>query len=159
MIKVAIGMTNGKSTTAQVLSEAQKSCLSALLDAVVPASSDATMPSAGEMGFLPYLKAQAADFLPVLTGVLNQFGGTFADRPLPARVALVQEFARTEAQVFDSLVFRIYDCYYQSARVRDLIGAQPGPPFPGGHDIPAGDFSSLEAVKSRAKGYRRYRPS
>ena len=158
MIKVAIGMTNGKSTTAQTLNEAQKSCLSALLDAVVPASGDGTMPSAGEMDFLPYLQAQAAEFLTVMTGILNQFDDTFADRPLPARVALVQEFARTEARVFDGLVFRIYDCYYQSDRVRGLIGAQLGPPFPNGHDIPAGDFSSLETVKSRAKGYRRCCP-
>ncbi len=78
----------------QTLNEAQKSCLSALLGAVVPASSDGTMPSAGEMDFLPYLQAQAAEFLPVLTGILSQFDDTFADRPLPARVALVQEFVR-----------------------------------------------------------------
>ena len=155
MIKAAIGMKYAKSTTALALNETQKSCLSALLDAIVPASSDGTMPSAGEMDFLSYLQAQAADFLPVLTGIVNQFDATFAERPLPARVALVQEFAHTEAQAFDSLVFRIYDCYYQTDRVRDLIGAQLGPPFPDGHDIPAGDLSSLEAVKSRAKGYRR----
>ena len=155
MIKVASGMTNGTSTTAQTLNEAQKRCLSALLDAVVPASGDGTMPSAKEMDFLPYLLAQAAEFLPVLTGILNQFDDTFADRPLPARVALVQELARTEARVFDSLVFRVYDCYYQTDRVRSLIGAQLGSPFPDGHDIPAGDFSSLEVVKSHAKGYRR----
>lgn len=148
-------MTNGKSTTAQTLNEAQENCLSALLDAIVPASGDGTMRSAGEMDFLPYLQIQAADFLPVLMGILNQFDKTFADQPLPARVALVQEFAQTEARVFDSLVFRVYDCYYQTDRARYLIGTQPGPPFPDGHDIPTGDFSSLEVVKSRAKAYRR----
>jgi hypothetical protein len=52
-------------------------------------------------------------------------------------------------------VFRVYDSYCQADRVRTAIGARPGPPFPGGHTIPAGDLSSLEAVKARGKGYRR----
>ena len=56
---------------------------------------------------------------------------------------------------FRSLLFRVYDSYYQDAGVCAAIGARPGPPFPNGHSIPAGDLSSLEAVKARGKGYRR----
>ena len=147
-------MKTENSAAIQALNNAQLSCLSALLDTVLPASEDGTMPSASEMDFLSYLQAQAKEFLPVLTGILGQCDDNFPDQTLPVRVALVRNFARTEAQVFNSLVFRIYDCYYQTDRVRRLIGAEPGPPFPGGHTIPAGDFSSLETVKSRGKGYR-----
>ncbi len=147
-------MKTENSAAIQALNNAQLSCLSALLDTVLPASEDGTMPSASEMDFLSYLQAQAKEFLPVLTGVLGQFDDNFPNQTLLSRVALVRNFARTEVQMFNSLVFRIYDCYYQSDRVRSLIGAEPGPPFPSGHTIPAGDLSSLETVKSRGKSYR-----
>ena len=148
-------MTNEKQTAAQALNDVEICRLPALLDTILPASEDGAMPSACETDFLSYLQEQAADFLPVLAEILDQFDNAFADQPLTARVAQVQAFSQTDAQAFDSLLFRIYDCYYQADRVRGLIGAQPGSPFPGGHVIPAGDFSSLEVVKSRGKGYRR----
>ena len=70
------------------------------------------------------------------------------------RVALVQAYSQADAAAFRRLVFRVYDSYYQADRVRNAIGARPGPPFPGGHTIPAGDLSSLAAVQARGKGYR-----
>ena len=137
------------------MNDARRKRLLALLDTVLPASEDCTMPSSAEMDFMSYLETQAADFLPVLTGLVDRFDDGFPNKSLSARVALVREFAGEDAETFNGLVFRIYDCYYQNDRVRGLIGTRPGPPFPGGHEIPAGDLSSLEAVKSRGKGYRR----
>jgi len=128
--------------------------LAALQDTIVPASDDGTMPSAGGIDLLAYLRAQAPGFLAELPGILERFDDGFADRPLAERVEVVRRFSEDDRSAFRSLVFRVYDSYYQDDRVRTAIGARPGAPFPGGHSIPAGDLSSLEAVKARGKGYR-----
>lgn len=129
--------------------------LRALVDTILPASEDGSMPSAAELDFTAYLEAQAADFQPLLAEILERFDEGFADQPLAARVARVRDFASEDGRSFNELVFRVYDCYYQDARVRGLIGARPAPIFPAGHEIPAGDLSSLAAVQARGKGYRR----
>ncbi len=128
--------------------------LRALLDTVLPASEDGSMPSAAELDFMAYLEAQAADFQPLLAEILERFDNGFADQPLAARVAQVRDFASEDGRTFNKLVFRVYDCYYQNARVRGLIGTRPVPIFPAGHEIPAGDLASLAAVQARGKGYR-----
>jgi hypothetical protein len=128
--------------------------LSALLDTILPASEDGAMPSAREMDFPAYLRGQAADFAAVLFRIADHFGDEFAGLALPERVARMRDFAASDTRTFNDFVFRVYDCYYQDDRVRRLIGARPGPPFPGGNVIIPGDLSSLEAVKARGKGYR-----
>lgn len=140
---------------AVTLTQAQRRRLPALLDTILPASEDGTMPSAAEIDFLAYLDEQAPDFAAELVGILEKFDDGFPGLPLDRRVALVRSFSESDNPAFRRLVFRVYDSYYQTDRVRTAIGARPGPPFPGGHSIPAGDLSSLEAVKARGKGYRR----
>src|SRR3546814_17377557 len=71
--------------------------------------------------------------------------------PLDRRVALVRDFSVADPAAFRRLVFHVYDSYYQDEGVCAAIGARPGQPFPRGYDIPAGDLSSLEAVKTRGK--------
>lgn len=129
--------------------------LRALQDTILPASADGSLPSAAEIDLPGYLDEQAPEFREELERILDRFDDGFADLPLDRRVALVQAFAESDAAAFRRLVFRIYDSYYQTDRVRTAIGARPGPPFPQGHTIPAGDLASLEAVKARGKGYRR----
>ena len=148
-------MDNQEKLSPKAFDDVPRRHLSALLDTIVPASEDGTMLSAQEMDFPSYLLSQAADFLADLKRILVHFDDDFPDLPLAERVALVQTFAESDAQMFNALVFRVYDCYYQDDRVRTLIGARPGPPFPGGHVIIPGDLSSLETVKTRGKGYRR----
>ena len=146
-------MTDDPMTTD--LNTAQRRRLTALLDTLVPADETGRMPSAAELEFLPYLAAQAGDFLVTLPAILDRFDDAFAAAPLPDRVAIVDVLARAEPKLFDGLLMRVYDCYYQDNRVRRLIGAEPGPPFPRGNVIPAGDLSGLDAVAKRSRGYRR----
>lgn len=138
----------------ETLNDARRERLAALLDTILPASDDGRMPSAAQLDFAAYLAAQAHDFLAVLTGLLDRLGD-FAGQPLPARVAAVEAIAADDPAAFESLLMRVYDCYYQDDRVRKLIGAEPGPPFPRGNVIPQGDLSGLEAVAQRSRGYRR----
>ena len=84
----------------------------------------------------------------------DQLDTDFADLPLSGRVAAVKAFAGNDPKTFDDLLFRIYAFYYQDDRVRRLIGSEPGPPFPRGNTIPAGDLSSLDRVVKRSAGYR-----
>jgi hypothetical protein len=144
-----------ENATTPAFTDAQLRCLSALQDTIVPASEDGSMPSAGGIDLLAYLSTQAPGYLAELAGILDRFDDRFADLALGERVELVRGFSESDRPAFRSLVFRVYDAYYQDDRVRTAIGARPGAPFPGGHSIPAGDLSSLEAVKARGKGYRR----
>lgn len=148
-------MVNQDNPSPETLDGVPPRLLSALVDTIVPASEDGAMPSAREMDFAAYLRGQAADFMPVLKRIGGQLDAGFPDLPLAERVALMRDVADSDTRTFNDLVFRVYDCYYQDDRVRRLIGARPGPPFPGGNVIIAGDLSSLEAVKARGKGYRR----
>ena len=127
----------------------------ALLDTLLPASEDGRMPSAATLDFPSYLERQAPDFEPRLAAILAQFEDDFAERPLAARVERLQDYARSEAAAFQALLLRVYDCYYQNAQVRELIGCRAAPLFPNSVDLPAGDFGSLAAVQARGKGYRR----
>ncbi len=147
-------MTNDAITTAHPLNSAQLRRLSALLDTVLPASEDGTMPSASELDFLAYVLEQSGEFMPALVAIVNHFDDEFSDQPLSARLALAQEYSRTDPRAFDALLFRIYDCYYQDDRVRRLIGVQPGPPFPQGNTVEPGDLSLLDAVLARPRSYR-----
>jgi hypothetical protein len=148
-------MTNDVIATDHPLSSLQQQRLSALLDTVLPASEDGTMPSAGEMDFHAFVLAQSKDFVPALARTLDHFDDEFPDRPLSDRLARVKEYAGTDAKAFNDLLFHIYDCYYQDDRVRRLIGAMPGAPFPRGNTVEAGDLSPLDAVVERSQGYRR----
>lgn len=137
------------------LSDPQRRRLAALQDTLLPASEDGAMPSAAAIDFPAYLREQAPEFQAELTAILDRFDDDFSDQALDRRVELVRGFSETDTEAFRRLLFRVYDSYYQDDRVCAAIGALPGPPFPGGHSIPAGNLSSLEAVKARGKGYRR----
>lgn len=137
------------------MTDVQQTKLTTLLDTILPASADGRMPSAGSLDFTGYLLAQAEEFLPQVPAILDELGAGFADLAPTARVAVVEAFARDKPKVFDALLFRVYDCYYQNDIVRRLIGSEPGPPFPRGNQIPSGDLRPLDAVIERSPGYRR----
>lgn len=136
------------------LTDAQGRQLAALLDTLVPASADGSMPSAATLNFAGYLAGQTGDAVANTLAVLDRFGAGLADLALDDRVTAVEAFASKEPEAFDDLLFRVYDCYYQNDIVRRLIGSEAGPPFPRGNTIPAGDLSTLDAVVKRSPGYR-----
>lgn len=131
--------------------------LRALLDTLVPASDDGRMPSAADVDFLGHLERFDAEYLPQLATVVGAFDDAFARLDLAARVAEVARFARGDPAAFRHLIQRVYDCYYQSDRVRLAIGMTAGPPFPQGNTVVAGDLSLLDPVirNSERYGYRR----
>ena len=139
------------------LGEQQQSLLAALLDALIPASKDGTMPSAADVGFKHYLSTQAADFVADLTSFLGKLDPAFPDLSLGERCEQLTEFSAGEPQAFQNLLSRVYDCYYQDDRVRSEIGVVTGAVFPQGNQIIPGDLALLDPVIENASrhGYRR----
>ena len=139
------------------LSEQQQSLLAALLDALIPASKDGTMPSAADVDFKYYLSTQAADFVADLTSILGTLDPAFPDLSLGERCEQLTEFSASEPQAFRNLLSRVYDCYYQDDRVRSEIGVVTGAVFPQGNQIIPGDLALLEPVIENASrhGYRK----
>ncbi len=128
------------------LTRSQQVLLAALLDTLVPASDDGVMPSATDVGFDAYLLAQAEEFVPLLVSALQRFEPSFVDLPLTDRCERVREFSANDPALFQALLTRVYDCYYQNDRVRVQIGVATGAPFPQGNQVPPGDLSLLDPV-------------
>ena len=137
-------------STDHPLSRSQRVVLAALLDTLVPASDDGTMPSAAHVDFDAYLRTQAADFVPHLAVALQHFEASFAELSLADRYDRVRDFGATNPGLFQLLLTRVYDCYYQHDRVRAQIGVGTGAPFPEGNQIPQGDLSLLDPVIANA---------
>ena len=144
-------------STDHPLSEQQQSLLAALLDALIPASKDGTMPSAADVDFKYYLSTQAADFVADLTSILGQLDPALPDLSLSERCEQLTEFSANEPQAFQNLLSRVYDCYYQDDRVRSEIGVVTGAVFPQGNQIIPGDLALLDPVIENASrhGYRK----
>ena len=144
-------------STDHPLSKQQQALLVALLDALIPASKDGTMPSAAEVDFKNYLNTQAADFVADLTSILGQLDPAFPDLSFNERCGQLTEFSANEPQAFQNLLCRVYDCYYQDNRVRSEIGVVTGAVFPQGNQIIPGDLALLDPVIENASrhGYRK----
>lgn len=140
------------------MSDSAQALLAALLDTLVPASADARLPSAAEVGFLDHLKRFEPAYLTTLASVLRSLDRDFAQLDLRARVERVARFAEAEPQMFKALLQRVYDAYYQDARVRGAIGASAGAPFPQGNILAPGDLDLLDPVIRRSDRHR-YRPA
>lgn len=144
-------------STDHPLTREQRAVLPALLDTLVPASEDGAMPSAADVAFDAYLREQAADFVPRLVAALQHFEPSFAGLSLAERCERVRDFSAADPPLFQMLLTRVYDCYYQDDRVRAQIGVAAGAPFPHGNRVPSGDLSLLDPVIANAArhAYRR----
>lgn len=141
-------------STDQPLTDYQRTLLSALLDTLVPASADGTMPSAAEVGFHEYLSNQAEDTIAEIKSLLQQMEPHFPTEPLAERCEHVSRISSEEPVKFQNLLARVYDCYYQHDEVRRQIGVVTGAPFPQGNEVQPGDLSLLDPVIERSATHR-----
>ena len=144
------------------LTAAQLAVLDAVLNLIVPPSSDARMPGAAEVGVLAYLCAEAADALPVLREELDElerranarFARSFIALVQGERHALVEELRARTPAFMSRLAMETLACYYQHDRVLVGLGLEARPPHPTGYQVAQGDLSLLAPVRARGQIYR-----
>ncbi len=148
-------MSNDVIATDHPLTASQQQTLAALLDTMLPASDDGNLPSARELDLIGYIVDAAEDFIPLLVEIVDSFDEAFSDLSIAQRYPLVEAFSTTRTELFESLLFQLYDCYYQDDRVLEGIGMAAGPPFPEGNTIESGDLSLLDPVLEKSPTYRK----
>ena len=142
-------------TSDQPLTSEQAELLSSLLNVIIPASDDGVMPGAGELDLVSYLREQTPEVVATIRQASSFFEFDFPSKSATERQQLVVEFSVTEPEMFNTLLFQSYACYYQNDRVLTGLGLAAGPPFPRGNSVDSGDLTTLDKVVQNAKGYRR----
>ena len=142
-------------TTDSPLNAVQQDKLAAFLDAIIPASEEKGLPSAKELDLVAYLSEQAADFIPLLINGLDNLDDQFPNLIPAERHPVVEVLSKTQAELFNGLLFHALACYYQDDRVLEALGLGAGPPFPRGNEVVEGDMSLLDPVLKRPRLYRK----
>ena len=142
-------------TSDQPLTSEQAELLSSLLNVIIPPSDDGVMPGAGELDLVSYLREQTPEVVATIRQASSFFEFDFPSKSATECHQLVVEFSVTEPEMFNTLLFQSYACYYQNDRVLTGLGLAAGPPFPRGNSVDSGDLTTLDKVVQNAKGYRR----
>ena len=135
----------------------------ALVDMIIPASDEYTMPGASDTTIFNSIIANSAknhqqilDALSALeTLAQERESAGFADLLVDQRERIVKLFRETypaEASMIENLTSQ---CYYQDDRIMISLGMEPRPPHPKGFTVEQGDWSLLEPVRKREKFYRK----
>ena len=140
-----------------ILSDAQRSLLSAVLNQIVPASGD--MPAAGNLGIPGFVESVAAgstgkrrllmDGLVRIELAASERGGAFAALAEPAQVEALQSVAASSPEFFQELVTQTYRGYYTNETVCGALGYRP--PNREDYDPLPFDESLLEPVQQRGQ--------
>ena len=144
------------------LTDAERETLAAVLDLIIPASDDGTMPGAVELDVHRYLCAAAPDVVPAVRDELARLdrharerrGRTFASIDSRERAATVEELRAADPAFLAELARQTVMCYYQHDRVLEAIGMEPRAPYPKGYEVAPGDLSLLDPVRRRGRIYR-----
>jgi len=141
----------------------QNTLLVAMLDELIPPSSDGRVPGAGQLGvagFFPTATQYAPDPVAavneVLTFVIDQ--GNFLDADRNGKIAILKRAEVEHPQAFETLSRLTYMGYYSRPDTRPLFGVGAHPIHPTGYDVApesAADLATLTApVRGRGKAYR-----
>lgn len=137
-----------------VLDDRQLATLTAVLDAIIPARPEESLPGAGGLKLAEAVAGKFGDSLPELGASLGDLASLVdADDSAPF-LEVLQAFDAKNPGFMPGLVFHTYTQYYQDLRVIEVLGIAPRPPFPEGYPLEAGDLSSLDAVRARGRIYR-----
>jgi len=139
--------------------------LAAVLDELIPPSTDGRLPGAGAVGVVAYLEGVCLrtpdlrpaldDGLAALAELARENGAeSLADLPQPRRAALLNDLTSRAPAFLPGLLFHTYAGYYQQPAVLEGLGLPPRPPFPEGYALEQGDLGLLDPVRARARLWR-----
>ncbi len=140
----------------------QRATLDALMELMIPASRDGSMPSAASLGLyadpgaLPGpARAHFERGLAALeAAAARDHGQAFATLSSDQALALIERFRRDDPPFINALTVHTMARYVQHDQVMRLLGLEPRPHWPLGHEVPEGDWSLLEAVRQRGPIWR-----
>jgi hypothetical protein len=139
--------------------------LEALLDVVIPPSSNGQLPGAGALGLAEHV-ARTVQQTPMLGPVVEYGLSALADLAaarraggwpvlsMEERADVLREFTATDQFFLPAFMFLVYSGYYQHPRVVEVLGLEARAPHPEGYAMDAGDFTLLDAVRRRGPIHR-----
>jgi len=136
--------------------------LSAVLDTLIPPSTDGRLPGAGELGLAAALRERTAELGALIDQGLAAADAAAAERgadrfaalPAEQRVSVLREVESRQPAFLPSLLFELYAAYYRDPRVLTGLGLEARPPHPQGYALEPGDLGALERVRARGRLYR-----
>ena len=130
-----------------VFSEQQLALLKRVAALVIPSDESRGLPAADDEKIFSIVVSHLAKNPQPIIAVLNQFD---------ADELTLSQLESTADPVFRGLVSSaVAQAYYQDARVLEMIGYDPRPPFPEGRQVEQGDWSLLDPVKQRDPFWRK----
>ncbi len=129
--------------------------LEIILDTLIPASADGTMPGAGSLGLATAVAGQLdEDDEALRAGFEAARACDLASLDLAERCAALEQVERDHPAFIPALYVPACTAYYQHPAVHRGLGLSGEPPHPRGHTLEQGDLTSLERVKERGPLYR-----
>jgi hypothetical protein len=141
------------------LTASQRDDLRTIAGMIIPASEEYGVPGADDDAIQADIITTLGRDAAAVRSALDHLG-RLAGQPLAMlgsfeRDTVVAEFRTTGGVAAATLSRVILQCYYRDDRVLKSLNLEPRAPFPRGHQLEQGDWSLLDAVKTRAPMWRR----
>ncbi|MEZ5660525.1 MAG: gluconate 2-dehydrogenase subunit 3 family protein [Burkholderiaceae bacterium] len=160
-------MSNEKPVTISArprpFSAPQSATLTALMNLMIPASTDGRMPSAASLGLYddpgwltPEARAVLDRGLDALDAMAQAaHARAFADLAADDAMALVEAARREHRAFIEAFTLQTTARYLQQDSVMIELGLEPRPNWPKGYEVPEGDWNLLEPVRARGEIWRK----
>jgi hypothetical protein len=143
--------------------ETEKRTLSALAEAIIPASDEYAVPGAADPAIFADILSDAQRHREQLGGALaaldalaqEKHGAGFAELDAGPRGEIAEAFRTAHSDDALLIANLTAQCYYRDDRVMISIGMEPRPPYPKGYEVGQGDWSLLDPVKKFNEIYRK----
>jgi len=140
------------------LTAAERRDLRRLAGFMVPASAEHGVPGADDETIFAdiarSLGRDTNDVRKALAMLRDMTDGDFADLDEARAEATAMLLLSREDPVLIALGRAVLQCYYRDDRVIRALGREPRAPFPQGHVLEQGEWSLLDAVRSRPRMWR-----
>ncbi len=137
------------------LPASDRDLLLAVVGTMIPADATLGLPGADDPAIFDDLAASIGrDLAGVQAGLAELAARAFASLGRDGREALLNELARSGHAGIVAIGRVTVGAYYRDDRVLRSLGMAPGAPFPRGYTVEPGDWSLLDAVKTRAPFWR-----
>jgi hypothetical protein len=147
-----------RSETEASLSAAECRNLQRIAGIMIPASEEFGVPGADDtIIFADIIRSLGRDLDDVrvaLAELSRLADGAFADLDATQAELVAEELHAAGGHAVAILGRVIMQCYYRDDRVLHSLGLEPRAPFPKGHTLEQGDWSLLDAVRSRPQLWR-----